>query len=453
MCIKSAGKLDIDLTLSLSLPGISFPMWRFYSGILFTGLFLFVSPSTRAQGFVGVSTTTPAEKLDVNGAIIVRGDATAVPPVAGTIRWNAADGMHDGRTSAGEWRRLENDMSLMTGEYYTITCGSPLTTTVGGGVSTSIGSYDTPFSTSASDARKQYLYFASELTAAGFCAGNITAIGFSIITLGTPNINGWTVKIKNTSSETLSGTAWETGVTAVYGPTNITVAAGTNTFTFASPYYWDGTSNLLIEVCFDNGAIGYTGTNSSVSINNAAGSPKNRYYNLNTALSGCTIGTATASSAIRPNIIITGVTNGPTPTTSSYIYSAQPWVVGTPTLPAPYTNHGPGSVTAQGLYDDNTLLSDYVFDAYFDGRLAEQDMALHAGYKMANLDEMICFMEEQRHLPTIKGRKDWEQNGKFSVGELSSHLWETSETQALYILELNKRLDALHRKTEALEQK
>lgn len=406
-----------------------------------------------AQGYVGVGTTTPAEKLDVNGAVIVRGDATTVPPVAGTIRWNAADGMHDGRTSAGEWRRLENDMSLLTGDYYTINCGAALTASVGGGVATSIGSYDTPFSTAAADARKQYLYSATELTSAGFCAGNITAIAFNVITLGTPNINGWTVKIKNTASTSLSGTTWESGVTTVFGPTNITLAAGANTFTFGTPFYWDGTSNLLIEVCFDNGTIGYTGTNSSVNINNTGVVLRNRYYNLNSASSGCIIGTATTSSAVRPNVIITGTTTGPTPTTTSYLYSAQPWVVGTPALPAPYMSHGPGSVTAQALYDDNTLLSDYVFDAYFDGRVAEEDLALHADYKMADLEEMIRFMEEHRHLPTIKGRSDWEQNGKFSVGELSSYLWETSETQALYIIELRRRLDALKVKTIELEQK
>jgi hypothetical protein len=70
---------------------------------------------------------------------------------------------------------------------------------------------------------------------------------------------------------------------------------------------------------------------------------------------------------------------------------------------------------------------------------------------MASINEMITFMEEQRHLPTIKGREEWEQNGKFSVGELSTQLWETSETQSLYILELNKRIDALKSRAADLE--
>ncbi|HNO28921.1 MAG TPA: hypothetical protein PKN15_09030, partial [Chitinophagales bacterium] len=132
-------------------------------------------------------------------------------------------------------------------------------------------------------------------------------------------------------------------------------------------------------------------------------------------------------------------------------YSALPWVVGTPAIPAPYVHHGDGTVTAQSLYDDNTLLSDHVFDYYFDGKVADQDLALHSDYKMASLEEMIAFMEEQRHLPTIQGRSAWEQNGKFSVGQLSTELWETSETQSLYILELNKRIEALKAKSDSLE--
>lgn len=246
-------------------------MRRLYTTFLVLATLLIVNSSAFAQGNVGIGTSSPSEKLDINGAIIVRGDAAAASPVSGTIRWNSGDGMHDGRTGAGTWRRLENNSSLVSGTYYTIGCGAALTSSVGGGASTSIGAYDTPFGTQYSDGRRQFLYFASELTTAGFCAGNMTAVSFTVVSLGTSAINGFTIKMKNTSTTSFTGTTWESGTTTVYS-SNITLTTGANTFTLTTPYNWDGTSNLLVEICYDNASAG---TNSSVSTLNS-GVNKNR---------------------------------------------------------------------------------------------------------------------------------------------------------------------------------
>lgn len=416
-------------------------MRRFFTCFIVSSTVFILSSRASAQGYVGIGTTTPAEKLDVNGAMIIRGDATMATPVAGTIRWNSTDGMHDGRTGISTWRRLENNYSLVSGTYYTTGCGAALTTSVGGGVTTSGGSYDTPFSTSLSDKRTQYLYTASELISLGYCAGNISAVGFSIVTLGTSTINNFTIKLKNSASTSFTGTTWETGVTTCFGPSTVTLAVGTNTFTLGTAFYWDGTSSLLVEICYDNSPT--IGTNSTVQVLNT-GVAKNRYYYATLALlSGCTTASALGTQLNRPNIILTGVTVGPSPTTTNYIQCNYPWVVGSPTIPAPYVHHGPGSVTGKAIYDDNVLLSDYVFDKYYDGTVSPEDAAKYADYKMASLNEMSEYIARYRHLPTIDGRDDWMKNGQFSAGELSTQLWETAETQALYIIELKKRIDAL----------
>ena len=59
---------------------------------------------------------------------------------------------------------------------------------------------------------------------------------------------------------------------------------------------------------------------------------------------------------------------------------------------------------------------------------------------MLALNEMADFIKINRHLPTMTGRKEWEEKGSSSVGQLITQLWETVETQALYIKELHERL-------------
>jgi len=102
---------------------------------------------------------------------------------------------------------------------------------------------------------------------------------------------------------------------------------------------------------------------------------------------------------------------------------------------------GAGTINSTAVYDDNVLLTDFVFDNYYDGKILEEDKVLHSTYKMKTLDEMIAFTKEKKHLPTIMGRAEWNKTGKPSIGKLSSQLWETLETQAIYIKELKEMID------------
>ncbi len=109
-----------------------------------------------------------------------------------------------------------------------------------------------PFRGSHFDARTQLLYSASELTALGFTAGNITSIGFNVTSkTSTSPYNGFTVRLKNTSTSGLTiGLAFEGGGTQVYSQ-NYSTVAGMNTLPI-TPFAWDGVSNLLVDLCFDN---------------------------------------------------------------------------------------------------------------------------------------------------------------------------------------------------------
>jgi hypothetical protein len=111
-------------------------------------------------------------------------------------------------------------------------------------------------------------------------------------------------------------------------------------------------------------------------------------------------------------------------------------VVGTPTG----GHKGAGTINATAVYDDNVLLTDYVFEKYYDGEVIDED---RKDYEMKSLEEEIAFTQDNKHLSTIIGRKEWEENGSASTGEIISQLWETVETQFLYIKELKEEIDKL----------
>jgi hypothetical protein len=93
------------------------------------------------------------------------------------------------------------------------------------------------------------VYTAPELQAMGLTAGDITSITFNIGALPDPTtVNGYSISLGATSNNTLSAFQ-TTGLTTVYGPVNHTVTApGDVTINFTTPYNWDGSSNIIVDV-------------------------------------------------------------------------------------------------------------------------------------------------------------------------------------------------------------
>jgi len=126
------------------------------------------------------------------------------------------------------------------------------TFTLGTGTSTNAAnSYPAPYGNFFFGAKHQILVRASELTAMGMTAGDISSLAFQVNTASGTPLQNFTIGIKATSSTSMTGT-FETGLTSVYGPTNYTDVLGWNTHTFNAPFYWDGVSNLIVETCFNN---------------------------------------------------------------------------------------------------------------------------------------------------------------------------------------------------------
>ncbi len=127
-------------------------------------------------------------------------------------------------------------------------------------------------------------------------------------------------------------------------------------------------------------------------------------------------------------------------------------VVGNPNMSGVNTLTDKGWIKAEAVWDDAVMLTDYVFDYYYDGQVRPEDRDQYGDYRLMPISDMIQFMQRERHLPTIIGRDEWNSKGKSSLGSLTTQLWETVETQAIYIKELKEKLDEQTLRIEVLEQ-
>jgi hypothetical protein len=147
-----------------------------------------------------------------------------------------------------------------------------------------------PFYTFYMDSRTDMLYLGSEIY---FGASLIQHIGFNVISAAPQVMNGFMIKMKNTTDTSISGFT-STGWTTVYSGTYSVPGTGWRWINLQTPFVYNGT-NLLIEICFDNTT--YT-SNTTVASHVAAG----RIYHYHTdGSTGCTM-TGTNSATSRPNI-------------------------------------------------------------------------------------------------------------------------------------------------------
>ncbi|WP_161596723.1 Ig-like domain-containing protein [Chitinophaga vietnamensis] len=111
-------------------------------------------------------------------------------------------------------------------------------------------SYPCPLQDYYEGNRAQYLILASELRAAGMNTGVISGIRFFVKNLnGADTLEQYAIKIGSTTATTLDANSWLSGATNVFGPVDYGLKAGNNSFTFSTPFFWNGTDNLVVEVC------------------------------------------------------------------------------------------------------------------------------------------------------------------------------------------------------------
>ena len=102
--------------------------------------------------------------------------------------------------------------------------------------------------------RTFYLWTANELTAAGLTAGNISGLQWHLLNNGSV-LQGLTIRMMNSSLTDFSANTYSfTGLQTVYSQTTWTASYQWNSLQFTQPFNWDGTSNILIEVTYNNNA-------------------------------------------------------------------------------------------------------------------------------------------------------------------------------------------------------
>ncbi|CAN5458773.1 hypothetical protein BH11BAC2_BH11BAC2_04780 [soil metagenome] len=126
--------------------------------------------------------------------------------------------------------------------------------TYASGTGSTASSY--PFGSSASVSRSQYLWKASELTAAGMSSGNITGLQFYLQSTGSL-LRNLSIRIANTTADSLTrSTLVATGFITVYSLNTQISSTGWKSLQFTTPFNWNGTSNLVIEITYDNTSPG-----------------------------------------------------------------------------------------------------------------------------------------------------------------------------------------------------
>lgn len=161
-------------------------------------------------------------------------------------------------------------------------------------------SYPAPFGNFYEGAKHQFLFLASELTAAGLVAGNINSMAFNATNLnGTDPLTNYNVAIATTTLTNI--TAFQTtGFTTYFSSASYVPVLGANTHTFSTPYVWDGVSNLIIETCFNNTPAGYS---NNVSVTQSSTPFTSTVWrNADGVAALCTQTTTSGSMNQRPNI-------------------------------------------------------------------------------------------------------------------------------------------------------
>lgn len=254
------------------------------------------SASTSVKSFF-----TPAAPVPVHVTVPYASPATVTatgPSNATVLWWDAPTGGN----------KLHEGVSYTTGLMYANDTlyvqssggsqGASVTVGTGTATNTATG-FPTPYGNYYWGNKEQYLITAQELMALGAAAAPITQLAFNVANVNScPALNNFYIRIAHTNTTVMTG--WETGpFTQVYTNTGYQPVIGWNNHVFSDPFVWNGTQNIVIEVCFNNSSY-LTSGNASTYYSTTPSNSVARYNGDNANV--CTAPASVSVTANRPNM-------------------------------------------------------------------------------------------------------------------------------------------------------
>lgn len=80
------------------------------------------------------------------------------------------------------------------------------------------------------------------------------------------------------------------------------------------------------------------------------------------------------------------------------------------------------------------------------------DFVFHDNYRLPSLQELEAYIQQHKHLPDVPTAKEVEENG-IDIGNINATLLQKVEELTLYIIQLNKKNEALEKRVAEMEKR
>jgi hypothetical protein len=328
LCITGTGDLDLDLDTPM--PVASGITYQWQSSATGSAPWTNVGPAQNVAGIslTGVNTdiyyhcqvlcsgtvaltSSAAHILIVDPQLVSSSDSFHCGP--GQVMLSAVastnSGIHwydvaDGGVPVGTGSPFVTPFLSQTDTFYVVAGvggGAPTVTQVGTGTSsTSYYEVGGPFNNYYRNEATQMLYTADEIQAAGGMAGVINTIGFNCTGSNQYALLNYKISIA-TVAPSITTLTWQpaTAFTQVYSAATLTPPTGWVTFDLDNPFSWNGTDNIVIQICFDQTQPSYSSSGGTHEYTTASGKML-VYYNDGVS-TACGM-TGTTSESYRANV-------------------------------------------------------------------------------------------------------------------------------------------------------